>query len=152
MNGREATTTRRGDAVVKTYNAYHHAENDAHRRVPEVHWYRVRPIRDMPLLLASDADSITLAYSGEPIGTPRTDVHPAYRTPELAEWLHRVLSDLTSAGIHHGDIHCGNILYLDGRFTLVDWTWAGPPNPGNPNPTDPDAIAALLEVVCGSLP
>ena len=86
----------------------------------EVAWYQRRPLACMPTLLEHGSDYIVLPYAGEPIGPPGSR-SLFVRYPFLGGWCARVLKELRHQNVSHNDIHPGNILVLDGQFTLIDW-------------------------------
>lgn len=144
--GIESTVTLHGAHVIKRYTALYHRLNLQYSRPPEVSWYQFPwhrlPVRvNMPRLIASAPDSLTLAYAGEPL-----EEHGQY--PGLYSWLEYTVRALQTAGIHHRDIHRRNILWhpTEQQFSLIDWTWANtdPLAPAaTPRPPDADAPKKL---------
>lgn len=113
--GRESIVEVRSTHVIKRYLPAYFEANERFGRTPEVTWYLERPIDSMPLLLDYDEKSITLENAGVPV---------TRRSWPLTVWLRRLLVDLQAAGVHHRDIHAGNVLQRDERFSLIDWSWA----------------------------
>lgn len=146
MSGKEAVITRVPGAVVKTFKPFYFELNELHGRPPEEHWYRVRPIRDMPRLITSSREALVLEDCGRRIGGDRYEVKPRHRTAALRRWLLRLLHDLVRAGVHHGDIKAQHVLYARGRFTLIDWTWASTTGRSyDLYPGDAEAVRLLIE-------
>lgn len=117
LRGQESTVTIHGDKVVKRLTNRGVTANREYNRTPELTWYQQRPVPMMPRLIRGDETELWLEYAGEPLDE-------SSRYVGLAAWVEATRAALTSAGVYHRDIHTGNVLHLDGRFALIDWTWA----------------------------
>lgn len=146
MEGNEASITRIGRVVVKTYKPRYFRFNRKYGRRRESYWYRARPILDMPQLIAANKHHLVTTYEGRSVGTPRFDVLPRFRAPEFRDWLLATLSALRAVGVSHGDITAPNIVHRDGRFRLIDWTWASTTGSSYASyPGDEEAVRLLIE-------
>lgn len=99
------------DIVIKTYT------DPAIAKV-EVDWYRQLPDGIPPMLIDADPDNGVLVL--ERLGTPAP--RPADITVDA---LRDMLEELERQGVHHRDIHPGNIV-IDGNGIprIVDWETA----------------------------
>lgn len=77
----------------------------------ELHWYRTVPFA-CPALI--DHNDRHLVIESWPTGT---SVHDDYPFAALRE----LLEDLETHGVHHRDVHPGNIVLTDDGPRLIDW-------------------------------
>lgn len=140
--GYEARVTIIRGQAIKRYTANYHELNREYNRPPERVWYEQRVIPMMPRLIRATPAKLVLEYAGEPL-------NPLDRYPNLDVWAENVLRHLRAAGVHHRDIHPGNVLHLDGRYALIDWTWANP-NPNaparTPRPSDEEGLERIARL------
>lgn len=115
--GSESTVTITSGRVTKTLTQRGLTMNSEYNRTPEVEWYRRRPIPMMPKLIRASDHELVIEYAGEPLNERQ-------RYRGLAAWVEKVRAALKAAGVHHRDIHTGNVLHHAGRYALIDWTWA----------------------------
>lgn len=144
-SGFEAVVTIEHDHVVKRYAPNYFELNREYQRPPEAHWYERRVVPMMPRLIRATEEELVLEYAGEPLD-------PTCTYAGLSAWTCEVLRCLRAAGVHHRDIHPGNVLHLDGRYTLIDWTWANPDADAptrTPHPSDEDGLALIAELGSG---
>ncbi|MFC4124920.1 phosphotransferase [Nocardia rhizosphaerae] len=106
---RRALITVDRSAVTKTYS-------DLAQARAEVDWYRRVPWAT-PELLDADLDRGVLVIARHRSAADHREDRPA---GELAELLRR----LEAAGVHHRDVHVGNVVLTGDGPRLIDWETA----------------------------
>lgn len=104
--GKRAVLTFHDDHVEKRY----HDREDMH---PEYQWYMLLGGMVAPHLLDADIlQGVLRIELGEPIGEP------------CPEELYGLLRWMEARGIHHRDVHPGNLVRVQGGLRIIDWETA----------------------------